>query len=81
MNRLKRLPISKKISLEELLSKYDSLCRLKSSMTCLALNTESEDFFVAGMTIEFKNRSKIKSKDVILKINIKKLKILSNYII
>ena len=76
INRIKKLPITKKIGLEELLKEYDPFCRLEDSMTCIEMNNDSEDFFVAGMKIKFKNKSKFKYKDVILKISFIKVEII-----
>lgn len=75
----KRLPITKKIGLEELLLEYDRFSRLKTSMTSLAINFETQDFFVAGMTLDIKNRSKFNFSNVILKIDFKALKIIGTF--
>jgi hypothetical protein len=75
----KRLPITKKIGLEQLLLEYDRFSRLKTSMTSLAINFDTQDFFVAGMTLEIKNKSNFKFPNVILKIDFKDLKILGMF--
>ena len=74
------LPVKEILQLENLMKDYDISTAFKSSMTCMCVDSNCNRMYIAGMNMNIIGRSKIRSENIILVIDLENSKIESTAI-